>query len=606
MEGGMTTAELLAVLARECPNGVSFDPMAVRLLRQKIPLEDWQIEDLKGAMFQLMSGLWFSREMILDDESHLGFEKQAMEWLMEHGCFSVERLFEDFCSVLSQISTPEARAEFLQHLGFTVTAWGKGGLFCSLPPPNLDDSLVAISEAIAGWLEEVDGTLTFNEIEQAMPYLTAEALEGIRVQFLPEVHAMEVGGVPCWCSTEVIHLPEDFSEILTNAVDTLVSLGERVSVANLEFALNMHYRIRFREEYTLTDKDTFLHVCVKHYQGGNNVFPNTKKPRINSNDWSVPSKRVRSPNTRFRNLGVPIGAKLVFTKDNHITCTVLDDSNHVEYNGKAWVISAMAIHLLGVSSANGFCHFSYEGEILWDRRLRLERVDKQDECQLAETSPLTEVQETESRVIGLEGQSISSPTWREFRSAGINPRPITLFRDLGVPIGAKLALTKDSHITCTVIDDSNRVEYDGKLWTISALAKIFNKSAVSGFAYFSYQGETLLERQLQLKQAGKQVKYQPEEILPSYQAKEAKAGIVGLDGRILSPADWREFRSAGINPFVAEWSRRVMNGESEENIALENGVMVSTVKEYIINRRQYFDICEKNDIVPEPEGGANV
>jgi hypothetical protein len=31
----MTTAELLAVLARECPNGVSFDPMSVRLLRKR-------------------------------------------------------------------------------------------------------------------------------------------------------------------------------------------------------------------------------------------------------------------------------------------------------------------------------------------------------------------------------------------------------------------------------------------------------------------------------------------------------------------------------------------------------------------------------------------
>jgi hypothetical protein len=65
----MTTAELLSSLARECPNGVSFDPMAVRLLRQKVLFEDWQIEELKAAMFQLGNGLWISREMILEDES---------------------------------------------------------------------------------------------------------------------------------------------------------------------------------------------------------------------------------------------------------------------------------------------------------------------------------------------------------------------------------------------------------------------------------------------------------------------------------------------------------------------------------------------------------
>jgi len=281
--------------------------------------------------------------------------------------------------------------------------------------------------------------------------------------------------VPCWRSVDGIPLPEDFSEKLTTIVDTLVVLDEKVSAAKLEFALNLFYRIRLREEYALLDNDTFMRVCAKHYQGGNDVFPITIKSRVKAKDLSVPRRRVRT-NTRFRNLGVPIGAELVFTKDSHITCTVLDDSNQVEYDGKAWSISTLATHLLGVSSANGFCHFSYEGEILWDRRLRLERADKEDEYQAAEMSPPTEVQE--------------------------------------------------------------------------------------------------------------------------------EGGIIGLEGRALSSTTWRAFINAGTNPRVAEWARRVANGESVENIARESGLMVSTVKEYIINRRRYFDICEKNAIVPE--GGANV
>jgi hypothetical protein len=422
MEGDMTTAELLVALARECPNGVSFNPMAVRLLRQKVPLEDWQIEELKAAMFQLGSGQWFSREMISDDESRLAFEEQAMEWLKEHGCFSVERLFEDLCGVLRHIDTPEVCAAFLRHLGFMVAAWGKGGHFCSLPSPNLDDSLAAISETIAGWLEEADGTLTFNEIEQAMPHLTAEALEGIRVHFLPEVHEAEVGGAPCWRSTESIMLPEDFSEKLTTVVDTLVALEEKVSTAKLEFALNLFYRAHFREEYALLDNGTFMRVCAKHYQGGNDVFPNTKKSRMRANESVVPGSRVRSPNTRFRNLCVPVGAELVFTKDRHISCVVLDASNQVGYNGKAWAISTLAMHLLGVSSANGFCHFSYEGETLWERRSRLEGAGKQDEYQAEEMLSLAEVQEAEGKIIGLEGRTLSPSTWRAFRSAGTNPR----------------------------------------------------------------------------------------------------------------------------------------------------------------------------------------
>ncbi len=419
----MTTVELLAALARECPNGVSFDPMAVRLLRQKAPFEDWQIEDLKATMFELGSGLWFSHEMISDDESRLAFERQAMEWLREHGCFSVERLFENFCGVLRHIDTPEVCAAFLRHLGFKVVAWRKGGHFCSpLSSPNLDDSLTAISETIAGWLEEADGTLTLNEIEQAMPHLTAEALEFIRVRFLPEVGEAEVGGLPCWRSTEALMLPEDFSEKLTTVVDTLVALEEKVSTAKLEFALNLFYRTHFREEYALLDNGIFMRVCAKNYQGMNDVFPNTRKSRVRANESSVPGIRVRSPNTRFRNLGVPVGAELVFTKDPHISCVVLDASNQVEYDGKAWVISALAMDLLGVSPANGFAHFSYEGETLLERRSRLERMGNQDEYQAEEVPPPVEVQGVESKIIGLEKRPLSPSTWRRFRANGSNPR----------------------------------------------------------------------------------------------------------------------------------------------------------------------------------------
>ncbi len=474
----MTTAGLLAALARECPNGVSFDPMAVRLLRRKVPFEDREIEDLKAAMFQLRSGLWFSREMILDDESRLAFEGQAMEWVMEHGCFSVERLYNDFCNFLRHITTTEDCAAFLRHLGYTMAVWGKGGHFCFLPPfSNLDNSLAALSETIAGWLEEADGNLTFNEIEQAMPHLTAEALEGIRVHFLPEVHEVEIGGVPCWRSTESITLPEDFSEKLTTIVDTLVALKEKVSTAKLEFALNLFYRTRLREEYALLDNDTFIRVCAKHYQGENNVFPNKKKLCVRENDLSEPGKRMRSPNTRFRNLDVPVGAELVFTKNRHISCVVLDDFNQVEYDGKAWAISILASHLLGVSSANGFCHFSYEGETLWGRRLRLERAGEQDE-------------------------------------------------------------------------------------------------------------------------------YQAVEMLPPVEARGSESAIIGLEGRPLSPTTWRGFRSAGTNPRVAEWVRRVEKGERVEQIAWESGYAVSTMKGMISKYHLYFKVCKLNGIVPE--GGTHV
>ena len=468
----MKTDEMMQALLREYPHGVSFAPMALRLLRQKLPLKDSQIEDLKAQMFQMGDGLWYSREMISNETSLSTLRGQVTAWLSEQGCFSVERLLGQFCGVLRHVATPENLAAFLRHLGFTVAEWRRSGFFCFQPPRRLDERLAEITKTIVELLDGADGTMAIDSIEEAMPHLTSEALEGIRAKFLPEVHRTEIGGIPCWRTAEATPLPEDFADKLTAAVDTLVVLEEKVSAANIEFALNLFYRIRFREVHGLPDNGAFMRLCTKHYQGGNGLFPKTKTPGEPPNDLSEPAKRLRSPNTRFRNLGIPIGAELVFVKDSHLTCIVLDDSNQVKHDGKAWAISALANHLLSVPGTNGYCFFNYEGETLWERRLRLER-------------------------------------------------------------GASLGV------------------------------------------------------------------HQAKKLPPPAPVSAPKCDIIGLEGQPLRPSTWRAFKSAGTNPRVAEWARRVGNGESEQSIAHENDLMVSTVKEYIKNRRRYLLVCDRNDIRPE-------
>ena len=375
-EGGITTSELLKLLSKECPGGVSFEPMAMRLLQHKIPLESDRIEELQNQMFQLENGLWFSSEMVADYQSRQAVSEHAEAWLFEYGYFSVEKLFDHFCDHFSQLISIENFAAFLRHLGFSVENCGKENLFCFSPQSSLQEYLATSSREITDYLDQADGTLIFNDIVMAMPHLTAEVLEYIRKKYLPEIQAAEVGGVPCWCSVEAILLPDDFAEKMTTTIDTLVMLDERVSSAKLEFALNLHYRMRVRKEYALLDDDTFIRVCAKYYQGENSVIIHSKQSRVRTNDDDYKiNKRMRSPNTRFIDLAVPIGAELIFSKDTNITCTVVDEINHVKYENKEWSISALAKYLLGVAAINGFRHFSYDGEILFERRLRLKKTN---------------------------------------------------------------------------------------------------------------------------------------------------------------------------------------------------------------------------------------
>lgn len=65
------------------------------------------------------------------------------------------------------------------------------------------------------------------------------------------------------------------------------------------------------------------------------------------------------------------------------------------------------------------------------------------------------------------------------------------FAILGVPVGSVLTFRKDSAITCTVMDENNKVEYQGKVYRISGLAKELMGTPISGYHAFKYNGTLL-------------------------------------------------------------------------------------------------------------------
>ena len=68
------------------------------------------------------------------------------------------------------------------------------------------------------------------------------------------------------------------------------------------------------------------------------------------------------------------------------------------------------------------------------------------------------------------------------------------FSMIGIPVGSTLVFAKDNSITCTTVDEINKVSYCGELYSISSLAKkLLNVSAAQGGLHFMYNGELLTE-----------------------------------------------------------------------------------------------------------------
>ena len=65
------------------------------------------------------------------------------------------------------------------------------------------------------------------------------------------------------------------------------------------------------------------------------------------------------------------------------------------------------------------------------------------------------------------------------------------FAALGVPVGSTLTFRKDPSVTCKTVDDKNKVEYQGKEYPISGLAKMLMNTPISGYHAFKYNGVLL-------------------------------------------------------------------------------------------------------------------
>ena len=102
-----------------------------------------------------------------------------------------------------------------------------------------------------------------------------------------------------------------------------------------------------------------------------------------SNEKEKTVRKHPKSNLTFQSLGIPVGSKLVFTGDESLIVTTIDDNNKVEYYGVIKSLSSMAKYLfeqLGKANNSGAyqggMYFKYKNQKLIDIRKERERTEK--------------------------------------------------------------------------------------------------------------------------------------------------------------------------------------------------------------------------------------
>lgn len=137
------------------------------------------------------------------------------------------------------------------------------------------------------------------------------------------------------------------------------------------------------EQHRVRKRREFFELGVSHViaamklTGGKDVTP---KDDIGEDETGVEAANKVIKKTgvfNFEKVGIPPGSVLTFHDSDETTSTV-HDHNKIQFEGEVTSLSAAALVLLhragrNWSSAAGPVYWLFEGETLYDRRLRMER-----------------------------------------------------------------------------------------------------------------------------------------------------------------------------------------------------------------------------------------
>ena len=127
-----------------------------------------------------------------------------------------------------------------------------------------------------------------------------------------------------------------------------------------------------REFYEMNAEEAYnILEIISKITGTEEQLVNVQNQSTQCIDSQAQIYNKKAERTTFKMLQIPIGSDLVFTKNSNVVVKTVDDINTVEYNGVNYTISRLVMELLKMQSARGVQYFTYNGELLIDRRTRL-------------------------------------------------------------------------------------------------------------------------------------------------------------------------------------------------------------------------------------------
>lgn len=257
--------------------GFRFEATSINLLASASGIQiDKVIEvKLKNSMFGRKDGVFFLPDQIADEEARNDLLATTDAYLRNYGCFEISEVYQQFEKRLNPICIKTAGDFESYYLWIArrnvrcVAAPQVGNKIIRYSDGNVWETFGEVARKIVIFINECHyGSCTEDELQGEFSAFSKNLLGKIIRHCAPdELIPVEINDTICYQSFAALGLPENFSEILSAALERLEEIGLPLSQETLHTTLSLDLGVNLKSEFSLPDWDTYRRLIRAYYKG---------------------------------------------------------------------------------------------------------------------------------------------------------------------------------------------------------------------------------------------------------------------------------------------------------------------------------------------------
>lgn len=267
---------VIKVLNNNYALGFRFDTTYINLLSNAsgVDVDVLMQLALKRAMFRRDDDIYFLLDIVADNATRKDIIDFADSYLEEYGCFEIlmfYRLFEDkvnpncirnaddFESFYEQIGKSGVRCVQAPYIGNRIARYSNGAVWTTFK--EVAAKIVAIIT------DEHYGSCNEDDLHERFCAFSTDLLGKIIKQCAAdELIRVEINGSICYQTFDALGLPENFSDVLAEALERLDDIGLELAQNTIHTAISLSLGVNFMLEFNLPDWETFRRLIGAFYK----------------------------------------------------------------------------------------------------------------------------------------------------------------------------------------------------------------------------------------------------------------------------------------------------------------------------------------------------